>query len=112
MRNFRLLLVAMLCWAPLICLSADRPVLYTLSGSHSKLDTIAEAQFGRMYRLVEINQRQHAYTAPKLTDGFGPADAAITQMNKKHYQPAQLDGKAVSVVIGVLVALNCPPVPK
>jgi hypothetical protein len=123
-------------------------VLYTLSGQRTKLDTVVEEQFGKLYRLVEINQLQHAYTHPKLSDGFGPAEpvyidgqcqtgralvlviiteqgtvsspyvaeatspglneAAINRMNKKRYHPAELDGKAVSVVIGVLVAFTCP----
>jgi hypothetical protein len=123
-------------------------MLYTLSGPHTKLDTMAEAQFGKLYKLVEINQLQHAYMSPKLSGGFGPAepvyidgqcqagralvllivteqgtvsspyvveatspgltDAAINEMNRKRYHTAQLDGRAVSVVLGVLVAFTCP----
>ena len=64
MRSLAAPLLALFCCWPVALPSDDKPVVYTLSGPRSKLDDLTEQHYGKLYRLVELNQRVHNYVSP------------------------------------------------
>ena len=74
-RAFIALLVSLcgsVAWA-----AADKPVVFIhLSVPRTELDDLAYKYFDRLYNVVAVDDREHAYSFPKGTSGFGPTPAA------------------------------------
>src|SRR5260221_2474682 len=53
-------------------MAADKPVVFNhISGQRTKADNLIHEHFGTLYEVVDVDDREHVYTPPRGTRGFG-----------------------------------------
>jgi hypothetical protein len=64
-------LAMLLCWSVVLA-APDKPVVFNhISGQRTEIDNLIHQHFGKLYEVVDVDDREHAYTPPKGTQGFG-----------------------------------------
>lgn len=62
---------ALLSWS-VTSRAADKPVVFNhVSHQRTAVDKLVHEHFGKLYEVVDVDDREHAYTPPKGTHGFG-----------------------------------------
>lgn len=66
-------ILALLCWVDGL-FAADKAVIFNhISGQRTEFDNLAHAHFGKQYRVVDVDDREHTYVRPRSKHGFGRA---------------------------------------
>jgi hypothetical protein len=69
--------LAALCWT-LTSRAADKPVVFNhIVHQRTEVDNLVHEHFDKLYDVVDIDDRQHAYVPPKGIHGFGVPPAPV-----------------------------------
>jgi hypothetical protein len=75
--TFISLLATLLCWS-VASAGADKPVVVNhISDQRTKIDDLIHKHFGKLYEVVDVSDREHAYVPPKGIYGFGAPPAPV-----------------------------------
>ena len=70
-RTFISSLATLLCWSAASA-GADKPVVFNhIVHQRTEVDDLVHQHFEKLYEVVDIDDREHAYTPPKGIYGFG-----------------------------------------
>jgi hypothetical protein len=81
--------------ASLSASAADKPVVFNhVSGQRTLMDEAVHEHFEKTYAVVDFTDREHTYTYPKPSSGFGPT------------QPVYVDNRCLSGNVSVVYVIT------